>query len=99
MTPVPAYDDLRPARQAKNITVTAAANHFNVWPGVISRIERGLQRDDQLGRSVPQLAHRCFVDREEGKRPSPGLSPREWSRLVLGLPDVRHVVGRCRAGR
>lgn len=43
---VPDYADLRPARQSKNITVTAAANHFGVWPTVISRIERGLQRDD-----------------------------------------------------
>lgn len=43
---VPEYADLRSARQAKNITVTAAANHFGVWPTVISRIERGLQRDD-----------------------------------------------------
>lgn len=43
---VPDYTDLRPARQAKDITVTAAANHFGVWPTVISRIERGLQRDD-----------------------------------------------------
>jgi transposase len=43
---VPEYADLRPARQAKNITVTAAANHFGVWPTAISRIERGLQRDD-----------------------------------------------------
>lgn len=43
---VPEYADLRPARQAKNITVTAAANHFGIWPTVISRIERGLQRDD-----------------------------------------------------
>jgi transposase len=43
---VPEYSDLRPTRQAKNITLTAAANHFGVWPTVISRIERGLQRDD-----------------------------------------------------
>lgn len=43
---VPEYNDLRPARQAKKITLTAAANHFGVWPTVISRIERGLQRDD-----------------------------------------------------
>lgn len=43
---VPEYADLRPSRQAKNITVTAVANHFGVWPTVISRIERGLQRDD-----------------------------------------------------
>ncbi len=45
---VPEYADLRSARQAKNITVTAAANHFGVWPTVISRIERGLQRDDDF---------------------------------------------------
>lgn len=45
---VPEYADLRPTRQAKNITVTAAANHFGVWPTVISRIERGLQRHDTL---------------------------------------------------
>lgn len=38
----------RQARQAKNITLTAAAHHFGVWPGVISRIDRGLQRHDQL---------------------------------------------------
>jgi transposase len=43
---VPEYADLRPTRQAKNITVTAAANHFGIWPTVIFRIERGLQRDD-----------------------------------------------------
>jgi transposase len=43
---VPEYTDLRSARQAKNITVTSAAKHFGVWPTVISRIERGLQRDD-----------------------------------------------------
>ncbi|MBZ9600246.1 helix-turn-helix domain-containing protein [Streptomyces erythrochromogenes] len=40
--------DLRPARQAKNITLTAVANHFGVWPAVISCIERGTRRDDDL---------------------------------------------------
>lgn len=43
---VPEYADLRSTRHAKNLTLTAAANHFGVWPTVISRIERGLQRDD-----------------------------------------------------
>ncbi|WP_374211739.1 hypothetical protein [Streptomyces sp. YS415] len=38
---VPEIADLRPARQTKNITLTAAANHFGVWPAVISNIERG----------------------------------------------------------
>ena len=42
------YSDLRPARQHKNITLTAAAQHFGVWPTAISRLERGQQRDDNL---------------------------------------------------
>ena len=45
---VPEVADLRPARRAKNITVTAVANHFGVWPAVISCIERGTRRDDNL---------------------------------------------------
>lgn len=28
--------------------MVTAANHFGVWRNVISRIERGLQRDDTL---------------------------------------------------
>ena len=47
---VPNYADLRALRQAKNITVTLAARHFDVWPAVISRLERGLRRDDDLAR-------------------------------------------------
>lgn len=42
------YRDLRPARQAKNITLSTVANHFGVWPTDISRLERGLKRDDTL---------------------------------------------------
>lgn len=45
---IPDYRDLRPARQAKNITLTAAANHLGVWPTAISRLERGLTRHDTL---------------------------------------------------
>jgi transposase len=45
---VPDYTDLRPARQAKNITLTRVAQHFQVWPMHISTIERGTRRDDQL---------------------------------------------------
>jgi transposase len=29
---VPGIADLRPLRQSKNITLTAAAQHFGVWP-------------------------------------------------------------------
>lgn len=45
---VPDYSDLRPARQAKNITLTAAANHLGQWPTTISRLERGQARNDDL---------------------------------------------------
>lgn len=42
------YSDLRPARQAKNITLAVVADHFGIWPIDISRLERGLKRDDTL---------------------------------------------------
>ncbi|MEU1057021.1 IS110 family transposase [Streptomyces sp. NPDC005876] len=45
---LPGTADLRPLRQAKNITLTAVAQHFGVWPTTISRLERGLSRDDDL---------------------------------------------------
>jgi hypothetical protein len=42
------YSDLRPTRQAKNITLSVVADHFGIWPNDISRLERGLKRDDTL---------------------------------------------------
>ncbi|MGA5188050.1 hypothetical protein ACPCSL_15830, partial [Streptomyces griseoincarnatus] len=45
---VPGVADLRPLRQSKNITLTAVADHFGVWPAVISTLERGIRRDDVL---------------------------------------------------
>jgi len=48
---VPDYSDLRPARHAKNLTLTAAATHLHVWPTAISQIERGRRRDDQLAQA------------------------------------------------
>lgn len=52
-TPVttPSVADLRPLRQSKNITLTTAAHHFALWPSLISRLERGLQRNDQLAQT------------------------------------------------
>ncbi|MFF9607636.1 transposase [Streptomyces sp. NPDC014684] len=44
----PGIADLRPLRQTKNITLTAAARHFGVWPATISTLERGIRRDDTL---------------------------------------------------
>ncbi|MFF8835933.1 hypothetical protein [Streptomyces sp. NPDC015130] len=45
---VPDVSDLRPARQARNITLTTVAERFGVWPAVISCVERGTRRDDDL---------------------------------------------------
>ncbi|AUA10551.1 IS110 family transposase [Streptomyces sp. SID8382] len=45
---VPEIADLRPLRQSKNITLTAAARHLGVWPNRISDVERGTRRLDDL---------------------------------------------------
>jgi transposase len=46
--PIDDYSDLRPARQAKNITLATVATYFGVPLITISRLERGHQRDDTL---------------------------------------------------
>jgi hypothetical protein len=45
--------DVPPAKTT-NITLTAAAQHFGVSPTVISRLERGLQREDTLATNYRQ---------------------------------------------
>lgn len=45
---VPDYSDLRPARRAKNPTLTAAADHLGVWPARISELELGRRPNDEL---------------------------------------------------
>jgi transposase len=50
-TAVPQITDLRPLRQSKNLTLTAAANHFGLWPAAISNLERGVRRDDDLAQT------------------------------------------------
>lgn len=46
--PVPDYSDLRPARQAKNITLTNAATAMGVWPARVGELELGRRRDDDF---------------------------------------------------
>jgi len=45
---VPDYTDPRPARRAKNLTLTAAAAHLGVWPARIGELELGRRPNDQL---------------------------------------------------
>jgi hypothetical protein len=49
--------DLRPTRQAKNITLTTVAQHFGVWPAHISTLERGTRRDDDLAQRYREWLH------------------------------------------
>lgn len=51
---VPDYTDLRPARHAKNLTLTAAATSLGVWPATISQLELGQRRDDTLATNYRQ---------------------------------------------
>ena len=54
---VPAIDDLRATRQAKNITLTRAATHFGLWPTALARIENGTKRDDTLATAYRHWLH------------------------------------------
>jgi transposase len=44
--PIPVTADLRPLRESKQISQNRAAEHFGMWAAELSRIERGLKRDD-----------------------------------------------------
>jgi hypothetical protein len=52
--PIDNYCDLRPARQAKNITLATVATHFGVPLITVSRLERGHQRNDTLANNYRQ---------------------------------------------
>ena len=60
--PIDDYSDLRPTRQARHITLTAVAQHFDVWPIEISRLERGLKRDDTLAANYRQWLNTQTID-------------------------------------
>lgn len=60
--PIDDYSDLRPTRQARNITLTSAAAHFGVWPNDISRLERGLKRDDTLAANYRRWLNPHVID-------------------------------------
>ena len=52
--PIDDYSDLRPARQAKNITLAAVAHYFGVPIITVSRLERGHQRNNTLANNYRQ---------------------------------------------
>jgi transposase len=60
--PIDDYRDLRPTRQARNITLTNAATRLGVWPNDISRLERGLKRDDTLANNYRQWLNTQLIN-------------------------------------
>ena len=52
--PIDDYSDLRPARQAKNLSLATVAQHFGVPIITVSRLERGHQRNDTLANNYRQ---------------------------------------------
>lgn len=54
---IPNYTDLRPSRQAKNLTLTNAAEACHTWPARISEIELGKRRDDNLAHRYREWLH------------------------------------------
>ncbi len=51
---IPDYSDLRPTRQAKNITITTAAQHLKVHPARIGELERGKRKNPELAKQYRQ---------------------------------------------
>jgi transposase len=51
---VPDYTDLRPARRAKNITLTTVATALDVWPARVGELELGRRRDDAFAERYRQ---------------------------------------------
>jgi len=51
---IPDYSDLRPARRAKNLTLTTAAQELGIWAATVSQLELGQRRDDDLANTYRQ---------------------------------------------
>ena len=52
--PAPNNADLRQKRHGRALTLASAAGHLGRWPSVISRLERGLIRNDDLATTYRQ---------------------------------------------
>lgn len=48
---MPSHQPTREARHAKNLTLAFAADHFDLSPNDLSRLEQGIKRDDALAES------------------------------------------------
>ena len=56
----PTWTDLRLIRQANNLTLTAAAAHFGVWPTVLSRHRTRTPTQRRTRPALPDLARRLI---------------------------------------
>ncbi|MFE7711876.1 transposase [Streptomyces sp. NPDC057486] len=60
---VPDIADLQPLQQSKNITLTAAARHFGLWPTAISHLERVASPRRRARQRLPGLAQHRLITR------------------------------------
>jgi transposase len=63
----PDHSDLRPARRAEQLALTAAAEHLGVWPARIGELELRSRPDDELAtryRAWPNAAYPLDTEQE-----------------------------------
>jgi hypothetical protein len=71
----PNNTDLRQMRTALGCTITTAARELGRWPSVISRLERGLIRNDDLASTYRQW----LTEQEtESTKPSQQMADSGW---------------------
>ncbi|WP_144670793.1 IS110 family transposase [Arthrobacter sp. U41] len=63
--PAPNNTDLRHMRTKLSVTITTAARELGQWPSILSRLERGLIRNDELAAMYRQWLMACQPDGQE----------------------------------
>ena len=86
---VPDYADLRPTRQAKNITLTAVANHFELWPPS----SPASNEDSDTMTSSPSTTRTWLAARMSPRFRHPGQLPRRPAGAVkMQRPTGRTIL-------
>ena len=87
--PAPDAGALRALRKSKNITLQAAADSLHVWPTALSRLERGLARDDEFYQHYEDWLSSPSAETARtpsGLRISPANGPTTGNGRRLGAP-------------
>jgi transposase len=85
--PAPNNADLRQMRNDIGLTLASAAGHLGQWPSAISRLERGLIRNDDLANTYRQWLTEQKTGSTKLSQQTAGSGWHE-STLVVGAPKV-----------